>query len=189
MNSKYPGSNLFLQMIYHREPLELYSPLPPGECVKRLSDAIDDDREFGTLFGYLGSKELVGRVVGDSLRVRKRIHNRNSFRPRFTATIGQHEDGALIRGEFSTSFLERFCYSVWMGMVGSACIALLIGALVGLCRGDFVFDPWGLLPFGMLLFGYLLARLCWFCVRKHPNFIVNFLCDLLDAKETQAAPK
>jgi len=67
--------------------IEVLSPLSPAECVARLDAAIECD---STMLHY---KSVVGKVRGDSLRLRKRIWYRNSFQTLLWAKLVPERKG------------------------------------------------------------------------------------------------
>src|SRR5688572_9015178 len=74
--------------------IELESPLPPEECVVRLREAIDGDG----MLSLLGSKPVLGRVRGRSVRLTKRIGYRNSCQAILTGRFEPYGTGTVFRG-------------------------------------------------------------------------------------------
>jgi hypothetical protein len=57
--------------------IELVSPLPPDECAARLREATDNEG----LRSSFGARPVIGRVSRRSVRLRKRIGFRDSWKP------------------------------------------------------------------------------------------------------------
>jgi hypothetical protein len=161
--------------------LELFSPLPPEECVERLCAATDPDGGFS----FFGGNPVVGRISGRTVRLRKRIYYGNSFQILFTGTLQPAGAGTMLRGRFG---IQRW---VWGFMVfwfafnslvgGILFVATLVTVLGGPMQAKG--DPWvGLVvPPGLVLFG---AGLLWFgryLARDEPEFLRGFLVEVLEA--------
>ena len=174
--------------------IELYSPLPPAECVSRLTSACDADSSLRTpLEAFLGScgfKPVLGRVTDTSLRLRKRIDYRNSFQTRLTAAIRPEGAGTVISGSFSMHPFVRVFTIIWFAgviLIGGSMFAVALGSFISHAshRPD---NAWlGLAgPPLMLAFGYGLFRLGRYLARREASFITDFLIQVLNANTRNA---
>jgi hypothetical protein len=160
--------------------VELVSPLPPDECVACLRGAVD----LGLFFGF-GSKPVIGRVFGWSVRLRKRIGYSNSFQTFLIGAFEPHGGGSMFRGTAGVHPLVIAFVAVWYaGLVvggGMFCVAAAQGRIVGNV-------PLGLalLP----LMGVFFAVVVWFgrhLARGERRFLLAFVADLLNASGAGSA--
>jgi len=170
------------------ERLEIHSPLPPDECAKRISAAIDSERSalfsFSSLFG---SRPVVGRVDSSSFRLRKRIAYRNSFQTFLTATMRSEGAGTVIQGEFAMHAFTRVFMPIWFGGVlligGTGFVISLVAMFTHSSEQHQGSWPFLLIPPGMLLFGFLLIRFGRYIARDEARFLTEFLRHTLDAND------
>jgi hypothetical protein len=170
------------------EQLQLYSPLPPDECARRISAAMDCERS--TLFSFAaltGSHPISGRVEGSSIRLRKRIAYNNSFQTFLNATMRPEGAGTVIEGAFAMHPFTRFFMPIWFGGViligGFGFIISLLAAFTHSSDEQRSHLPFLLGPPGMLFFGYLLVRFGRYLARDEAAFITDFLKQTLDAHD------
>jgi hypothetical protein len=100
--------------------IEFVSPLPPQECEARLRETTDHDG----LLSWFGSRPVVGRVSGRSVRLRKRIWYRNSFQTFLTGSLEERDGSVVFRGKAGMHPLARGIMAVWFGL-----LVLIGGAL------------------------------------------------------------
>jgi hypothetical protein len=168
-----------------KESLQIYSPLQPDECARRLLAAIDSERSalfsFSSLFG---SRPVIGRVNSSSIRLRKRIGYRNSFQTFLTAAMRPHGTGTIIQGKFSMHTFTRVFMPIWFGGVALFGVA---GLLLSIFTRSSAQSPntwlFLLIAPGMLLFGFVLARFGRYLARDEARFLADFLRHTLDANE------
>jgi hypothetical protein len=172
--------------------MRLFSPFSPVECVSRLEAVIDTERSaLFSLGGLFGSRPVVGRVNGSSLRLHKRIGYRNSFQIFLTATMQAEAGGTLISGGFAMHPFVRVFMLIWFGSViligGSIFVAIVRGVLSG--TGSNRHNMWvGLVvPPAMLVFGVVLLRVGRFLARNESRFLTDFLIETLNARNQNRA--
>ncbi len=173
------------------ERLELYSPLPPDECAKRLSEAIDSERS--ALFSFLslfGSHPVAGHVDVSSLKLRKRIRHNNSFQSYLTATMRPEGSGTVISGDFAMHPFVWVFLAIWftgVTLIGGAVFIVTVGAYISgsPLRGD---KAWmGVVsPLVVIGFGLALVRFGRFLARNEVRFIKDFLMQALNASDRNA---
>jgi hypothetical protein len=109
--------------------VELVSPLPPDEAVARLREAVDR----GGLPSWFGSKSVVGRVSGRSVRLHRRISYQNSFQTFLTGTLEAHGEGCAFRGTAGMHPLVTAFVVVWFAgivLIGGAVFVAAVRRLV-----------------------------------------------------------
>ena len=111
--------------------IELVSPLPLDESGARLREATDR----GGLLSWFGSKPIVGRVSGRSVRLRKRIGYRNWFQTFLTGTLEPHGEGSAFRGTAGIHPLVTAFMVAWFAGVVLIGGALFVAAVQGLVVG------------------------------------------------------
>src|ERR1043166_3302047 len=170
------------------EGLEIYSPLPPDECAKRISLAVDPERWALFSFASLrGSRPVAGRVDNSSMRLHKRISYNNSFQTFLTATMRPHGAGTVIQGDFAMHPITRRFMPIWFGGViligGTGFIISLVAMLRHSSAEQESFLPFLLGPPGMLVFGYVLICFGRYLARDEAKFITDFVRHTIDANE------
>jgi hypothetical protein len=151
--------------------LRIYSPYTPQECAKRLSVTIASKRGSP-------SASVVGRVDESSMRLSKRISYNNSFQTFLTATMHPEGSGTVIEGKFTMSAYTRIFMSVWFGG-----IVLFGGIHFFISVQHHTLPPILTGPPGMLLFAFLLFRLCRYLARNDVAVITDFLRQTLDSND------
>ena len=162
--------------------IELVSPLPPEECEARLREATDRDG----LLSWFGSRPVLGRVSGRSVRLRKRIGYRNSFQTFLTGSLEERDGSTVFRGQAGVHPLVTGFMAVWFGLLillGGAAFVAGVGGLLG-GRGHVlgVIVPAVGLAFGVGLvwFGRWLAR-------NEESFLVAFVAEVIAARRAPEA--
>ena len=110
------------------------------------------------------TKPYTGTLSADGFTIQRIIRYRNSFLPVIKGRFSNPFGKTTIEIRMRPNTIVLIFMSFWMGVVGAVCIGILIAAITGnLDRnspagssGSFL--P-GLIPFGMLLFGYALLML------------------------------
>jgi hypothetical protein len=172
--------------------IEVFSPFAPADCVSRLRGAIDGG-VMVSLFG-VGSKPVIGKVSESSLRLRRRIRYGNSFQTFLTATMRPEPGGTVISGACTMHPLVRIFNVVWFAIValfgGTLLLATGWNALYG-NGGPSRETLWGILiPLVLLSFGIGLVRLGRYLARDDPQFLMDFLAQILEARpNTPASPR
>jgi hypothetical protein len=160
------------------ESLDLISPLPRDECVRRLQVATD---RWWALFG---SRPLVGHVGESFLRVRKRIGYGNSFQCRLSATLEDEGSRTRLRCRLGMHPSVTLFMAFWFCGVVLIGAEVLVSTAAALLRGDASAQAWmGIIgPFGMLAFGVALVAFGRFLARNEREFLLNFLRATIDAR-------
>jgi hypothetical protein len=156
--------------------VELVSPLSREECEARLRAATDRDG----LLSCFGSRQVVGRVSGGSVRLRKRIGYRNSFQTFLIGSLKGRDGATIFRGRagmhpFVTGFM-----AVWFSLlvlIGGAAFAAAVGGLIA-GQGQ----PLGaIIPPLMLVFGVGLVCFGRWLARSEEAYLIAFVADAIDA--------
>lgn len=162
--------------------LELQSPLSPEECIQRLSAAIEPERWLGPL----GIRPVVGRICGESIRLRKRLLGRSSFQLLLTATMKPWGGGTAIRGEIAEHPFTRAFVPIWFGILTLMSVFLYGWVLVSTFT-DLVpagHGDWQVFlgpPIGFFM-GYSVVRSGRSSARGEAQFLTDFMRETLDAK-------
>jgi len=174
------------------DSLDLYSPLPPAQCVQRLGEAIDPERWPLLRSGsWLGSRPVLGRVGNTSLRLRKRIRYNNGFQTYLMATIEPCGPGARIYGKFDVHYSTRWFYRVWTAFV------LFFAAMVSISALSRLRSPAShpeidgmilLVPFLVLAFVWGVIRLGRYLARDEAEFLAAFIREHLHATDHPGGP-
>lgn len=173
------------------ERLELYSPLSPEECARRISDAMDSERS--ALFSdalQFGSRPVAGRVDACSIKLRKRIRYRNAFQSFLTAKMHPEGSGTIVSGEFAMQPFMRVILRIWSGsviLIGGAFFVATVSAYLfsSTPRGD---NAWiiAVVPLGMIVSGFAIVRFGRYLARNEARFITDFLIHALNANDRNA---
>jgi hypothetical protein len=161
--------------------IELVSPLPPDECAARLGEATDNEE----LLSWPGARPVIGRVSGGSVRLRKRIGDRNSFQTILVGELEEHKGGTLFRGRAGVDTVVTIFMAVWfcwVVLVGGPIFVFAICEMLGIDVG--VVKPKGNLALGvagfplMLAFGVGLVRSGRRQARDEERFLVAFVAEV-----------
>ena len=135
-----------------RENIIYKSKLREEEIIRRLTHSIGPEKGFS--FGMSGSstKPYEGKINGQTFDIKRTINYRNSFLPRINGFIQRDFDGISIKVNMRLHILIIVFLSIWCGLVGFVCLGLLAQFFIHL-----KFNPAALIPFGMLLFAYVLT--------------------------------
>jgi len=146
----------------------LISPLRPDECSRRMSLQIDPP------ISLRGSRPVYGRVRENTFWIEKRIGYRNSFKTRLRANLEPAPGGGtrITCKAGMTPITLVFMY-VWFGMV-------IVGTIVAFATRS---NAAPALPM-FLLFGGALIALGRYIARDEKAFLVNYLCEVLVARDT-----
>jgi hypothetical protein len=140
-------------LILPYERLTIETTLSIEEARRRLADAIEPKRMMR--WGWSTSaKPFEGAITGDRFEMSRIIRYRNSFLPQISGQIRQGYQGAAIDLTLQLHLLVLIFMAVWLAGVGGA--ALLF---IGTALGGGSFQPFSLIPVGMLVFFVLLSTL------------------------------
>src|SRR5262249_54589207 len=130
--------------------IELVSPLTPNECAARLREATDRDG----LLSWFGTRPVLGRVSGRSVRLRKR-GRRNSSQAILVGSLHELDGGTVFRGQSRWPRLVVGGLAVWFGGVvvigGTAFVSTVRAMLAGGGQPLAVVIPPLMLAFGVVL--------------------------------------
>lgn len=127
--------------------------LKEDEIIKRLSDFIEPEKTFWFgMFNRSSTKSYEGQIKGQRFNIKRIIKYRNSFLPRINGVIERDFDGLTIKVKMRLHIFVIVFLCIWCGGVGLGCIALLKQAL-----NNSDINLATLIPFGMLMFAYLLT--------------------------------
>jgi hypothetical protein len=149
--------------------IELVSPLQPDEGAARLAAAIDQ----GMWLSWRGSKPVVGRVSGWSIRLAKRIGYQNSFQTILRGRLAPHSRGSVFRGTAGMHPGVAFFMAVWLAVAACVGVAGMVGGAAQLVDA--------IPALLMMAFGVAVAGLGRWLARNEKPFLVVFLAEVLAA--------
>jgi hypothetical protein len=128
--------------------------LKKDELLSRLAEYVEPvkSNRFFNFYATNTTKPYKGKIVGSGFNFSRIIQHGNSFLPRISGTIEQDYNGTIIKVKMRLRRSTLLFLSIWCGLIGFACVVMLMEYL----RHP-QFEPAMLIPFGMLLFAYLLA--------------------------------
>jgi len=169
-----------------RGRMELFSPYPPEECIRRISEGMQIIENMLLRSRRMGDKPVIGTVNGFTVRLRKRIHYRNSFQTMLVAVFSPHGSGSRISCELGMHTFVRVFMIVWLtaavgigGPIAFAALKAWISTGAGPKQPVDILMPVGMPIFGivLLLFGQHLAR-------DENAFLLQFLEETVQASAT-----
>jgi hypothetical protein len=135
------------------ERLTIETALTVEEAQRRLAEAVEPRKYVRWPF-QPRSKPFEGSVAGEQFEISRVIGYRNSFLPRISGQIRQGPIGATVDITLALHPVVMIFMAVWLLGVGGAG---LVAASVAFSAG--AFQPYGLIPIGMFVFGVLLCTL------------------------------
>ena len=173
-----------LKQILPYEKYVLESSLPPAEIGKRISDVIEPKKTafFAPLYRK-SARPYEGQYVGDRFEISRIIDYRNSFLPDISGHIISFGNQTRIAINMQLSPFVLVFMAGWLGIVGLVCLSMLTYAVV---QSEEVsqreFTPLSLMPFGMFIFGCLLAVIPFKIESKKSK---QFLASLFEGQEVK----
>lgn len=152
----------------------LSSPLGPKACAERIA-AITD----GPLV-LLGTRPLIGWATASGAGVRRRINYRNSFQTALSARFEADGSSTIIRCRFGLMPLVTAFMVMWFGLALLLGVALVLSLLNG-SPAPGVSPVFALVPFGFLLFGFVMVGVGRGFGRKDEAFILETVRAATDA--------
>ena len=166
--------------------LVLYSDLSPEECARRLREAIDPERHaIFSLSGYGGSKPILGRVAGLEVRLLKRTHGRNSFRPVFSGELHAQARGTRLEGGFDLGMASKIAIYFLLGLS----VLIITPAIYSSTRDAVGRWAAALVASGCVALYFLLPRLVRAIGLEQEREITDFLWTILEAGDDPSAFK
>ena len=145
--------------------MDLFSPLPRADCVRRLTDALADQ-----------SSVIRGSVRPDRVRLGRRIAYRNSFQPRLLARMRDCPTGTCFDVSVGMSPAIWVFLAVWALMFGPVALGFGFTALTELVQhGTTDAGVPALATTGMLIFAVVLALGGRWLARSEPAELLAFL--------------
>ena len=170
------------------ERYTLVTTLKEEEVMRRLEANVSPKKSISLLvvsrYGPKkdpADKPYTGAITGPCFEIMRVINYRNSFLPIVKGEVIHFLGKTEIKVKSSPHIAVLVFSAFWMSVVLLICVAMLLAAI-----GDHSekFDPAGLTPFGMLVFGSLLFTIPYKIEAKKTK---QFLLDLLDSEEVKEA--
>lgn len=122
------------------------------ELLRRLEAAVEPTAWLRNPFSTQ-HKPFQGKVTGNTFKLSRIIHYRNSFLPTVSGTVREAGSGAVLEATLGLHPVVAVFMTLWLGFAGVLALALGVGLV---SRGE---NPLpALVPTGMFLFGYLLSQ-------------------------------
>ena len=135
------------------ENITYKTKLKENEIVDRLSNIIEPEKTFRfEIFGNSSTKLYEGKINNLTFDIKRIITYRNSFIPRISGVINHDFDGTTIKVKMRLHIFVIIFICIWSSGVGLGCLAVLTSLLA-----DGTFHPATIIPFGMLIFMYVLT--------------------------------
>lgn len=162
--------------------IKLLSPLTLEECYQRL----DADVDKPALIPGLSSKQVVGKISNDSIRL-SRVHwlLKTYGRLELAASLKETKEGVEIWGDFGFSVpLKKFmfCYFSFLVLIGGIFWIMLLDELI---EGTMLkVDDWmfGFIPIFLIIVQIVGLKFMKFFSRNDASFLTDYLTRLLNAK-------
>ncbi|NML39482.1 hypothetical protein HHL17_19935 [Chitinophaga sp. G-6-1-13] len=167
-------------------PIERYrllTKLSPEEIKKLLeANVAPKSRGLQIKIGWnkpASGKPYEGVVKSNSFEISRIIDYRNSFLPVITGDVSHEIVHTVVKIKMTLSIVVAVFMTLWMGGVVVGLVGCVIAIINGILSGS-KFEPMLLIPFGMLIFGYLLVTLAF---QNEASKSRKFLQDLLKGWE------
>ncbi len=155
--------------------LDLMSPLPREECVRRLRSKVGTAWDGATVIGSVGE---------NSFRLRKRIFYRNSFQASLSGKLIDDNGETRLHCRVGLHPFVIAFLAVWIGFVLIGCMAMIVPLATGAIPANRW--PQAAIPFLMLAGGVALLKVGQYLSRDEAEFLVDFLRKTLEARDNQA---
>ena len=163
--------------------IDLVSPLPRAECARRIKAVADG------WWKLIGTRPATGWISDTSIRLRKRIWYGNSFQTYLFGKLEDYEGGTVIRCRFGMHPFVIAFMSFWFAGAAIGGGVILLGTLVQLIKYR---EPFSLpmllgivVPFALLAGGAALLRFGRYLARDERQFLKDFVCAAINAREMQ----
>lgn len=162
------------------ETVDLITSVPRPECERRLKETV------GSAWSLVSDSGVVGSIDGASLHIRKKIYYRNSFQLTLHGALSDVAGGTRIRCEFAT-----FPFRPILIAAGIVVAVAVGGVAFGLATHESQFRstplivmlaPLAVLPI-LAIAGTVAAFVGRSLARAEPQFLIDFLCRTLEARE------
>jgi hypothetical protein len=164
-------------------PFENYvltTKLSVDEVLNRLSSSIEKKQGFSfSALSRSHTKPYTGQITGTTFTMSRNINYRNSFLPEITGQINTYPGQTQVNIKMRPVIFVLVFISLWLGIVGLVCIGIILAGIFQfrqvLQNG---FSPMLFIPFGMFVFGCLLA---YFAFKGESKNSKEFLAKLLES--------
>jgi len=167
------------------EDYVLTTRLSVEDVCKRLADNIEPKRtnRFSISFDN-STKPYEGEIKENRFRISRIINYRNSFLPVIEGEILRSAGKTHIHIRMKLAAIVIVFICLWLWVVGFPCIEILLKELLNIRQilqsGLAGFSPMNLIPFGMLIFMYLMV---YFGFKTESRKSKKFLAALLEGEE------
>jgi hypothetical protein len=161
---------------YITSKVELLSPLPYDECMRRIREEVDR--------WPFGARPMVGSLREGRIRVRQRIGYRNSFQTALTATFTAEGRNTRIRCRFGMHPFVTIFMIYWLSMVawfGLHALSTTGVAPINPAQNGAA-AIFALMPLLMFCFGLGLMGFGRYLARDEQAFLTDLLITKLDAR-------
>ena len=162
--------------------MRLHTALSLDECRYRLASGTDVEKWAFSRSGYAGSRAILGKIYGETFRLRRRILYRNSFGTLFYGRFVKTDQGTLIEGRFRMHPVARV-FSI-LALIFTLAMLVSVVARIVTAQAEFRKVKWLLLfLIGAPLCEFLILSSSWWISRGDERAIVNHLETVLQASE------
>jgi len=147
----------------------LRSEAPADEILRRLARRVEPTKWLRNPLSH-AHLPYEGRIDRNQFKISRIIHHRNSFLPTIIGSVRVDGTGAVIDATLRPHFNVIVFMALWCGFLAVATAEIIARQL-----SNGVFQASGLIPPGMVLFGYFMMRWSFFAESKKAK---RFLEDL-----------
>jgi len=130
------------------ENINYRTKLSEDEILKRVQQLVATHKQQ---VGSRNSQQYKGSLSGNTFKIKRIIHYKNSFLPRINGRIGTDDKDTIIQVKMRVQNFVMVFMSIWMALVGIACII----SFAFICGSEH-FELATVIPFVMFIFGYAL---------------------------------
>ena len=161
--------------------LELSSPLPPEECLRRLRAASDP------WWKIFGSKPAIGSVLGGLFWGCRRISYRNSWQTVAYARVRAATDGSHIIVRFGLDPFVFVLTVIWFGVACLAAAGLCLHGVIRLSSDAASVGNWMIVLAPLAFLGLAFGQLafCRWLARNEKAFLTEFLMGTMSASKVR----
>ena len=152
------GARQWVRSRLLRQPYALWSPLPPDEALRRLSQNLTPPTRGG--FSRPAGSTCEGTVVGSAVRMSGGgSTTRNSWRRSFDGRIVVNGPGCWLTGTVGPNSSVAVFSAIWLGGVSLFFIGGSIGYITDAATGHgYASLPFVLIPMAMIVFFFVLTE-------------------------------
>ena len=165
----------------------LHSAISPQAVAEVLNRSIDEEQwTLFSLSGYSGSRPILGKVRGNTFRLRKRRYSRNDFAGNFHGRFEPEQGGTRIEGYFDMPRWAKYFMRIWLAGAVLFGTPIFVATLLDLVtHSDYMTgDKWiGLLvPPALILYGTVFPKLGRVFGKGDEQFILQHMQNTLAAR-------